>query len=328
MMVDDHSMRFVYAITGADRFLRQAALHQLLTKLGGALDELGPTRVDGSTAELAGVLDEVRTVSLLGDARVVVVDDADEFISEHREQLERYCAQPSPTGVLVFLCNAMPANTRLYKIIKKSGDVIKCETPAKRAMTDWVMQHAERAYGKRMAPRVAEALRRSTGDEPGLLDAELSKLATYVGVRHAIEPADLDAVTGRHREEKVFAVIDYVLSGDTAGALDMWEQVLATNRAASAPAVAVGGLAAALRRWLQARRMMDAGRNMRDVLKTVWIPEAERHLGRVSTAKLEALQHDLLAAELSSRSGTTDVPCAIEKWIVTHSAGQVAHATR
>lgn len=328
MMVDDKSMCFVYAITGADRFLRQAALERLLAKLGSALDEMGPTRVDGSTAELADVLDEVRTASLLGDSRVVIVDDADEFVSKHRERLERYCAQPSSTGVLILLCNSMPANTRLYKIIKKSGDVIKVETPAKRAMTDWVIQHAERAYDKRIAWRVAEALRHSTGDLPGLLDAELSKLATYVGARDTIESSDLDAVTGRHREEKVFAVIDHVLSGHTAGALEMWEQVLATNRAASAPAVAVGGLAAALRRWLQARRMMDAGRSLGEVAKTVWIPEAERHLARVSTGELEALQRDLLTAELSSRSGTTDVPCAIEKWIVTHSAGQVANATR
>jgi len=328
MMVEDQSKHFVYAVTGADRFLRQAALQQLLATIEDTLDELGPTRVEGSTAMLAEVLDEVRTVSLLGDARVVIVDDADEFVSKHREQLERYCSQPSPTGILILLCNSMPASTRLYKIIKKSGDVIKCETPSKRALNDWIIKHAQRAYGKRITPRVAEALRHSTGDDPGLLDAELSKLATYVGVRPTVESADLDAVTGRHREEQVFGVIDHVLSGDPGGALDLWAQVLATNRAASAPAVAVGGLAAALRRWLRARRMMDAGRSMREALSTVWIPDAERHLGRVTTAELEALQRDLLAAELGSRSGTTDVPYAIEKWIVTHSAGQVAHATR
>jgi len=328
MSANDSSLRLVYAIVGADRFLRQTALAAHLEKLGTSLDEFGPTRVSGPTAALADVLDEVRTASLLGDPRVVVVDDADEFVSKHRDQLERYCRQPSPTGVLILLCNSMPANTRLYKIIKAAGEVIKCEAPAKRALTDWVVRHAEQAYGKRVAPRVAEDLRRHTGDELGLLDAELSKLATYVGDRVSIESADLNALTGRHREEKVFAVIDHVLSGATSEALDMWEQVLATNRAASAPAVAVGGLAAALRRWLQARRLMDAGRSMREVLQSVWIPDADRHLSRVSTQKLEAMQRDLLAAELSSRTGATDVPCAIEKWIVTHSAGEVASATR
>jgi DNA polymerase III delta subunit len=43
---------------------------------------------DGSDAELAEVLDEVRTFSLLGGRRIVVVSGADPFVSRHRAALE------------------------------------------------------------------------------------------------------------------------------------------------------------------------------------------------------------------------------------------------
>ena len=80
----------VYAVVGRDRFLRSEALDGILSGLASEMDSVGPARHDGSSAELAEVLDEARTLSLLGTRRVVVVDDADGFISANRAALERY----------------------------------------------------------------------------------------------------------------------------------------------------------------------------------------------------------------------------------------------
>lgn len=320
------SDHLIYAIVGADPFLRRLALSEVLARLDGTASDLGPTMIDGDAAVLAEVLDEVRTASLLGDVRIVIVDDADSFISRHRDQLERYSAQPSPTGVLILLCKSLPANTRLHKAIKKTGEVIKCEPPTRRALVGWVVDRAAKVYGKKVAPGVVELLREQIGEAPGMLDAELSKLATFVDDRPEITRADVDALTGHSREEVVFGVIDSILAGETGAALELWRQVVAPEP--NAGPKFIGGLAAALRRWLQARRMVDSGRNLRDVLRAVWLPNAEHRLGRVSTTRLEAMQKDLLAAELSSRTGVSDVPSAIEKWIVTHSAGKAAAVAR
>jgi len=323
MTATDH---LVYAIVGADPFLRRLALSEVLARVADGASPLGPSTIDGNAAVLAEVLDEVRTASLLGDPRIVIVDDADAFISRHREQLERYCAQPSPTGILVLSCKSLPANTRLHKAIKKIGTVIKCEPPARRALVGWVVDRARNVYGKRIAPDVVALLREQLGDAPGILDAELSKLATFVNDRPAITRDDVNALTGHSREEVVFGVIDAVLAGRTGAALELWRQVVAPEP--NAGPKFVGGLAAAMRRWLQARRMLDSGHSLREVVRAVWLPEAEQRLTRVTTPRLEAMQRDLLAAELSSRTGASDVPSAIEKWIVTHSAGEARMVAR
>jgi len=201
--------------------------------------------------------------------------------------------------------------------------VIACGVPAKQAMARWIEQRAAQEYGKRLKPAAVTALRQHIGDVPGVLDGELAKLSTYVGDRSEITPADIARLTGHLRDEQVFGVLDGILSGETGAALTQWEQVLATDRAGNSPK-SIGGLAAALRRWLQARRLMDGGLSVGAALKQVWIPNADRHLSRISTASLETMQRRLLSAELSTRSGLSDVRTAVEQWIVLCAAMRTA----
>jgi len=85
----------VYAVVGSDATLRRDALGEIIKGLSAHEGQIEPTLIDGNDAELSGVLDDLRTPSLLGDRRVVIVDDADAFISSHRQVLERYCGDPS-----------------------------------------------------------------------------------------------------------------------------------------------------------------------------------------------------------------------------------------
>ncbi len=320
MMREKQSVYAVYAIVGASRFLRDLALRDVLVSVANDMDELGPTRFEGSAATLADVLDEVRTMSLLGDRRVVVVDEADRFISTYRKNLEGFCADPAPDGTLIFLCHTLAKNTRLFKIIDKTGSVVFCEPPKGRAVVGWIVERSARVYGKKISPGAAQHLREQLGDEPGTLDAELAKLAAYVGERDAIAPKDIAALTGHHREENVFKVMDAIASGDTAAALAHWEQVLATDRAA--PARAIGGLAFGVRRLLEARRAYEGGASVRALSAKLFAdPDTvRRRLERVTSKGLERQQRDLLDAEVAIKTGVSTIERAIERFIVRHSA--------
>ncbi len=111
----------VYAVIGPDRFMRAHALGQIVQQFEGEMEDLGPTRLEGSEAGLADVLDEVRTLSLLGSRRVVVVDSADPFITAHRQALERYVANPATDGCLILLCNTL-AKSRAEQLLAESAD--------------------------------------------------------------------------------------------------------------------------------------------------------------------------------------------------------------
>lgn len=315
-----HQPKPVYAVIGADRMLRREALQSLIKSWEGAPCTPEDVCLQGPTTSLASVLDDVRTPSLLGEYRVVVVDDADEFITEHRPALERYTANPAACGTLILLAKSLPANTKLFKAISKTGAILTCHAPKGRAVVAWITQRCTSNYGKQIAPRAATMLRDHVGDAPGALDSELAKVSAYVGARQQIAVEDIESVTGRHREEKVFAITDAMASGDAAAALACWEQVLATDRAALGRSIA--GLAWGVRRLLEARRAWDRGASLQQLAPKMFTDPAtlRNRLQRTDARRLAAQQRDLLRADLAIKTGATTPAMAVEKFIVQHTA--------
>ena len=326
MRPSDASAVLICAIVGPDRFLNGEAPATFLRDVADPADDVGPSRFDGARAAPAEVLDEVRTLSLLGTRRIVIVEDADPFITANRSAPERYCTDPAPNGCLILLCRSLPRNTKLHRIIAEKGRVLVCEAPKGRAVVSWITERARTAHGKPMAPGAAQRLRDHVGDALGLLDAELSKLATYIGSRDQIAASDVDVLTGHVREETVFAITDAMASGDAKTALAQWEQVLATDRAA--PGRALGGLAWGLRRLLAARRDFESGVGAGELARRLYTdPDVlERRLKRVKIEDLEAQQRDLLEADLAVKTGAATLESAVERFIVKHStsAGKCA----
>src|SRR5688500_8234049 len=165
----------VYALVGADSFLQLQTLRSILSTLP---PDAQRGDVDGERAELADVLAGVRSFAMFGGAKVVVVRDADAFISRFREQLEDYVASPSSSATLVLRLDSLPANQRIYKAIAKSGRIEDCNPPkGDESLRRWVIQHARAAHRVSIDPDAAGVLVDLVGGDLGRLDTELAKLA-------------------------------------------------------------------------------------------------------------------------------------------------------
>ena len=115
----------VYALVGADGLLQQEALGGIVREIGSDVQRVD---VDGETAELADVLDELRSFAMFGGGgKVVAVRNGDEFVSRFREQLEDYVAKPSDSATLVLRLESLPSNQRIYKAISKTGEIVACQ---------------------------------------------------------------------------------------------------------------------------------------------------------------------------------------------------------
>src|ERR1700679_2431461 len=104
----------VYALVGTDALLQQEAIAAIAQQLPADAQRVD---VDGETAGLADVLDELRSFAMFGGAKVVAVRSADEFVSRFREQVEDYVAKPSDSATLILRFNSLPSNQRIYKAI-------------------------------------------------------------------------------------------------------------------------------------------------------------------------------------------------------------------
>lgn len=314
----------IYAVCGTEDFLKRQAVDQILRDVLGDADRslaLSEYEAANTVPELASVLDDLRTLPFLTDRRLVVVREADKFITQYRQSLEEYAENPSSTGVLLLECKSFPATTRLYKRIDKVGKVIKFEALQKYKIPGWLAGYCKQTYGVQIEQRAADKLVDLIGPDLGVLDTELQKLTLYISDRKQVTLADVEALVGQQREEHVWNLLSAVGQGDQKKAMTLWEEVCQTDRAAEARAV--GGIAFTVRRLLKAKRAQERGASARELMRELWVRDERqlrRELDAFTTQQVEDILSRLLEIDVAAKTGHASVRSSVEKLIVEMSA--------
>lgn len=315
-------VRPVYAIYGDDAYLRREAILAIIRNAmeGQEEDELGVSRFPGAQAELARVLDEVRTLPFLAPRRVAIVDDADPFVTAHRKELEAFAARPPDSGVLVLSVKSWPSNTKLAKLVEQSGASVECKAPRESELASWLGKLAAGRWGLKFPAEAARSLVELVGPEPGLLVSEVDKLASYVGDGKAITREDVAKMVGAGRVLEVWDLIDRATLGDAPGALGVLDRLLASGEA---PQRLLAALAISLRKVHHAGALRLARRELADACKRagIWPRDVEKagrqhaHLGPGRVDRIPAL---LLEADLALKgSSTLDERAVLERLVVS-----------
>lgn len=216
----------VYVLHGQDSYLRRRHRRRIVAELVGADDpQLAVARFD-STATLSEVLDELRTGSLLARHRVVIVDEADDFVARCRKPLEEYLAKASPTGSLILAVKTFPASTRLARLATAIGEVLDCSAPDEGSLPRWIGQMAEER-NQRISPEAAELLAAWIGPDLGRLDTEMEKLSLYVGPRRQISADDAAASVAATAGPVPFALTNALAAGNARAAFEALDSLLA-----------------------------------------------------------------------------------------------------
>jgi DNA polymerase III subunit delta len=263
----------ICVLYGDEPWLKQECLAKLRSAVLDAEDAvLSFTSFNGEDVELREVFDELATVSMFGGGRrMVLVEDADEFVSENRERLENYCDKPRQSSVLVLETSSWPATTRLFKKIAKAGLQINCNLPKARwgdgadeePVARWLDARAASHHGARLDPAAAELLMEIVGPQLGRLDQELAKLALIAGAsslppRPSSPPLitrDLvEQAVGGWRAKTAWAMIESALEGDAAAAIVQLDRLLL---AGEEPIALLAMMAGSLRRMAAATRLVE-----------------------------------------------------------------------
>lgn len=274
----------IYVLCGDEDFLKRRVLAMLRAQLFGEDgDDFGVSTYAGDATPFAAVNDELQTLPFLAPRRMVVVQDAEPFVTQHRPALERYVAEPSRHGVLVLVVKSWPANTRLARALTDRQTIV-CKAPQGQGLPAWCARWAESEYGCQLQPAAARMLVDLVGPELGLLDQELAKLAVYVGGGRQIAVEAVDRLVGSSRAESAFKILEAVGEGRPAKALDLLERLFDQGEDEMR---VLGAFSYQLRRLAQAARLARQGTPLSRALDEVGIQywardKAEqqlRHLG-------------------------------------------------
>ncbi len=182
----------IYVIAGKEPSLISAESEKLIDELLTPQQKTtGLLNAEPDKVSITEILDELRTIPFLTDKRVVLVKEADKFISENRELLEKYFDAPSPTGILVLTVNTWQSNTKLAKKLPKVGKLISITQPKPWQLPGRLTQYAADAHDKKLNRQAAELLIELTADNLPRLYGEIDKLALFADKEKSITTAHI-----------------------------------------------------------------------------------------------------------------------------------------
>jgi len=309
----------IYVVCGKDEFLVanqcKALLDELLTPEQRPMCLYQPKADEVAVVD---VLDELRTLPFLAERRVVLLKDADKFISANRQAFEKYLDDLSPTGVLIMTVGAWDKRTKLAKKLPTVGRLINVGAIGRYSLARYVADYARDKHGKGFGGGTAQLLVELAGDEPGRLCSEVDKLAVYVGDKNTITAADVEKLIGHNRMFNAFNVIDAITAGNAAKAIERLRNMFAADKQAEYKVV--GAFAYHFRRMFKAKTLLDKGINKNQAVAQLgmWGNQDQffNQLAKVSLKRIGTVLAELARIDYLVKTGQRDVTIAMEQLVL------------
>ncbi len=247
----------VYLIAGEEPFLVDEAISSIaeaVASSGGCSKSFH----HGNEANLATVLDDVRTMNLFSPSRLVTVAPADRFVEKYNQRLAAYTQSPAPNGCLVFVVVKADGRRRFTAEVKKAGGLVACNRVREDDIVPWVRARAK-AMNRRIDSAAAARLAEFLGTDLAALAGELEKLAIYVGSRGKIATDDVEAVSLRDRSRVIYELTDALGRRQPAQVLAILDQLLAHGGKEGKPTSILFQVSRHVRRLWQAKELIGKG---------------------------------------------------------------------
>lgn len=206
-------------------------------RIAGLEDE-SRENAKGPTVLFYDILNEVRTASMFGKYKLVIVEDADNIIAKYQDKLSEYVKNSKTSNSLVLNVQSIDKRTKLAKLMdNKHGILIECNKPYDRPapwetskpeydseLTRWIVMHAKR-YNKVVDMKTAFSLFEKVGNNLAIIDKQVEVLSVYTGDRKEITVADIKSLLGSSHREKIYSLLDAVSMKQTASAIKIADNI-------------------------------------------------------------------------------------------------------
>ena len=314
----------VAVLHGKDSYLLTEHLKRYRKALDEKFGSIEEFTFDGATASLSNVLDELRSWGLMGGHKLVVLDNADEFlrVEERRRAIERYVEEPMADASLLMRASTWRPGNLDKGIAKAGGGIIKCEPPDDDKAEDFCEKRCPKQWGVPIDREAAELLVERIGPDLARLDTELGKLAATVCDRPEprITRKDVAEMVGVGREEQAWLIQDALLTGDPQQALTKLRDLLEVSQAPEQ--MVIWSMVELARKLHDAARLLSQGEPDFAVGKTLklWGPAQALILKaarRLSPQRAEELFRTAVGIDVGIRRGVTrDVPRRLQSFTV------------
>ncbi len=280
----------LYAFLGKDTFLKSSCVRYVCETAGGKDEPCAPVEFDGEHCDPRLVFDELRTLPLLDDWRVVCVDKANAFLEACPESVETL-PRAGKKSVLILTDVKLDRRKKLAKEIYAKGVVVNCDEMGESDLAKWLTRRIMES-GKKPAPGTIGKMIERVGPGPASLDQAVEQLITYTGSQVQVTPADVVEALPTATSEEVWTLIDGLAARDRAKSLAVIDDLVAHGEPVQK---IVGAFAWHVKRLLTAKFMIRNGMREADVFQElrVYGGFANRFRSQLSNISIDEVKKTL-----------------------------------
>ena len=296
---------------GKEHFLIAQQTRHLQDLLQEKFGELESFTFDGSMVELATVLDELRSYGLMQNHKLVIVDNADQFLSKsdgsNRPSMERYAESPVDHATLLLRAGTWRAGKLDKAIVKSGGVVAKFDLLNDASATAWCVERASMGgHGVKLERAAAALLVERVGTNLTKLDTEIGRLAAMVDKGGIVTREVVGEAVGKSREEQGWEIQQAILTGRSSVALARLRELIEISR--TPEVVLMWAVADLIRKLHAASQLLSQGMSPAVVAKEVklWGPGRDSTLAAARKhppARFADLLDEVLRADARAKSG-------------------------
>ena len=304
----------VYLLYGTEDF----EIEEEIKKLSKDIDEMNISKYDLNNDMLSLALEDAKTMSLFGDKKLVIVDNANMFTgstSKDSELIEEYLNHINENTTLVLIVHNDKLDTRkkITKLIKKVGkvqefnDELDTTSLVRRLFKDYNIDY-----------KTIQLFIDRVGNNPLIIQNEINKIKIYKDNDKNITEEDILNLTAKLIEIDIFKLIDYIVRKNKEKALELYYEMLKMNEE---PIKIVVILANQFRIMYQSKELLKKGYSEKDIANTLKI-----HPYRVKLAIQNSRNYtsDILLKNLNAladidigiKTGTINKDLALELFIL------------
>lgn len=304
----------VYLLYGTKDF----EIEEEIKKLSKGIDEMNISKYDLNNDMLSLALEDAKTMSLFGDKKLVIVDNANMFTgstSKDSELIEEYLNHINENTTLVLIVHNDKLDTRkkITKLIKKVGkvqefnDELDTTSLVRRLFKDYNIDY-----------KTIQLFIDRVGNNPLIIQSEINKIKVYKDNDKNITEEDILNLTAKLIEIDIFKLIDYIVRKNKEKALELYYEMLKMNEE---PIKIVVILANQFRIMYQSKELLKKGYSEKDIASTLKI-----HPYRVKLAIQNSRNYtsDILLKNLNAladidigiKTGTINKDLALELFIL------------
>lgn len=224
-----NSKHNVFLFIGGDTYLKEKALKDLRASLLGKSSNQSDFKTFyGGELNPQAVFDQLTTISLLSDNRLIVIKDIEEVSDDFTSSLIEYIRKPSKSAYLVM--DAQDDSVlREYAEVAEKMSVRKFDIPRGGSLVSWIKNFVA-SNGKTIEDEAALILRELEGNELSYLARELEKVITFVGDKKEIRSSDVEEVVGKSLIMSAFDITGAIGRKNIEGALKISSSLLANGK--------------------------------------------------------------------------------------------------